>query len=230
MELLCKTDNGVEKLVDVHVKRHDRSRIHHLSEYRHVADGVFTAQVKQTQYGRNVQHIDHRAEYAEHQYLTALGTVQLGVSLVKLAHFAVFAVENLRNLHPGQVFRQKCVHCRSAVFYLSICSTAEPTENDGKQHYKWHKAQHHQRQHVVDAQHSHKHAYNDKAVFDEVGKHARKHHRYRSRIVGNARDKRAYWHFGKLRMGQTFDVGKCVLSQSGNNALSRLLQHHRLHV
>ena len=83
--------------------------------------------------------------------------------LAELRHFFVLAAEDLGDLDAGKILRQVGVDIRRRVLDLAVGAAGEFAENDRENHDERHKAQHHQRQLIVQGQHGHENAEDDEA-------------------------------------------------------------------
>ena len=154
----------------------------------------------------------------------------MGALFQEFIQLAPLLVENLRDLDAGEVFGQVGVDVGGAVLHLAEHSPGELAENDREKNHKGNEAQHHQRQLVVEQQHGHQHADDDKNVFDHGDQDIGKHHGNGVGIVGNAGHQLAHGNLVQLLVGQAFNVGEQVLAQGGKNLLSGFLQGDGLHI
>ena len=78
------------------------------------------AQIEQAQDGTDVQHIDQRAEYAEHKDLLLRDPGERLAFLAELRHLLILAAKDLRDLDAGQVLRQVGVDVGGGVLHLAV--------------------------------------------------------------------------------------------------------------
>ena len=230
VELFRQGLQWVEQLGNVHVECNDCFACDNLAHKLGIFDDTTATHKEQAKYRANVEHVHQWTEDTKHHDLTVDCLVQLVVLFNKLVHLGILAVEDLGNLHTGKVFRKVGVDIGVAILYLAVSPTRELAEDNGKQHDKWHKAQNHQSKQVVDGNHHYHNAHNNKAVLHQVYKHTCKHLRDCVGIVGYACYQFANGDFGQLRVGQTFDMHKCIFAKFGHDLLSNRLQNERLEV
>ena len=88
----------------------------------------------------------------------------------------------------------------------TISATGEFAEHHRKEDDEGHETQHHQGQHIVEAEHRHQYADHDEDVFDEVDDDIREHHRNAVGVVGDTGDQFSYGNVVELVVRQLFDV------------------------
>ena len=120
VELLGQVLDGGEELGDVHVKGHDGAAGDGLAQKRQIVKMAHAAQIEQAQNGTDVQHIDQRAEYAEHKDLLLRDLGERLAFLAELRHLLVLAAKDLRDLDAGQVLRQVGVDVGGGVLHLAV--------------------------------------------------------------------------------------------------------------
>ena len=103
-------------------------------------------------------------------------------------------------------------------------------EDDREDHDEGHKAEHHQGQLVVQAEHGHQNAQNDKAVLGQLDQEVGEHHGDGVGIVGHSGDQLAHRDLVELLVCQRFNVAEQILAQIGDDALAHPLQNHGLQV
>jgi hypothetical protein len=189
---------GVEELGNIGVEGNDYTLVDDLTQKLGLLNISARTEVEKAKDGRDVEHIDHRSEYTEYEDLTHLCAAERLVFGFKLLLLSLLSVEYLDYLHSREIFREENVNVRGAVLDLAVCAAGEFTEDEGKENNEGNKAKDHQREHVVEHEHRRKHAYDDKAVLDEVYHYIGKRDGYRIGIVGDARYQRSYGYFVEL--------------------------------
>ena len=230
VELLRKVLDRVEEFRNVHIKRHNGAACYGLTEEGCIADVASAAEIQQAHDGRNVEHIDRRAEDAEHEHLLFFRLAEPVVLFGEFVHLPVLAVEDLYDLHARKVFRKKGVDIGCAVLDLAVCLTREFPEDYGEQYDERHEAEHHKRQLVVQAEHCRKHAHDYEAVFYEVDDEVREHHGNCVCVVGEARHQLADGDGIELVMRKRFDMGEKILAESGDYLLPCFLEYYGLEI
>ena len=79
-----------------------------------------SAEVQKAHNRGDIQHIYHRSEDTENEYLAVFGLCELSVLLVELLLFSLLTVEYLNDLHTRKVFRKEGIYIGGAVLYLSV--------------------------------------------------------------------------------------------------------------
>ena len=230
IELLRKALDRVEELRDIHIKRDENVRVDMLTEEGDVIDIALTAEPEQTKNGGIINEIYHRAEDAEYEDLLLLCLAECTVSRFKIAHLFILAVEDLNDLHARKVFGKESIDIGRAVLDLAVRATGEFTENERKEHDEGNEAKHHQRQCVVQDEHRNENAEDDEKVFDEVYENVREHHGNGRGVVRDAGHELADGHFMKLRMRKLLDMTERILTNGGDDLLSRFLQNDGLQI
>ena len=103
-------------------------------------------------------------------------------------------------------------------------------EDNGKNHQERHKAQHHQRQGVVQDQHGRQHADDYQGVLRQRHQNVGEQVADGVGIVGDSRHQLAHGNLVQLSVGQLLNVGKGVQTDLGQNLLPGLLQDHGLEI
>ena len=134
------------------------------------------------------------------------------------------------DLDAGQVFGQIGIDIGGRVLELAVGAAGELAEDDREDHDEGHKAEHHQRQLVVQAEHGHQNAQNDKAVLGQLNQEVGEHHGDGVGIVGHSGDQLAHRDLVELLVCQRFNVAEQILAQIGDDALAHPLQDHGLQV
>ena len=230
VELLGKALDRVKELRDEHIEADDGTARNALTEKACAVNVALSAKVKEAQHRRDVEHIDDRAEDAENEDLALLCSPEAAVLLGELGELLLFAVEDLRDLHAREVLGEEGIDVGRAVLDTTVGAARELAEDDRKKQDKGNETQHHQRQEVVEAEHRHEHADDDKGVLDEVDDDVGKEHRDGARIVGHTSDELPYGNVIKLVMREPLDMHENVLAESRDDLLPRSLKHDRLNV
>ena len=106
------------------------------------------------------------------------------------------------------MLRQVGVDVGGRVLDLAVGPAGELAEDDRKNHDERHKAEHHQRQLIVERQHGDQDAEDDKDVLGQRDQQVREHHRDSVRIVRHAGDELADGNLVQLLVGQRLNVGE----------------------
>ena len=230
VKLLRQALNRVKELGNIHVKGYDRTASDRLPQPMRILDITPAAQIQQTEDRGHVQHIHDRPENSENKNLLLFCPTQFSVLLIKFLLLLILPVENLNDFHAGQILRQEGIDIRGSVLHLTICLPRKLPENNRKHNNKRNKAQHHQRQGVVHADHRYQNADNDKAVLNQIYNDVREHHGNCIGIIRNTRDKLADRDAVELVLRQAFNMRKKILADFGNDSLSGLLQDNGLNI
>jgi len=150
--------------------------------------------------------------------------------LAEVLHLLVLPAKDLSDLDAGQVFGQIGIDIGGRVLELAVGAAGELAEDDREDHDEGHKAEHHQRQLVVQAEHGHQNAQNDKAVLGQLDQEVGEHHGDGVGIVGHSGDQLAHRDLVELLVCQRFNVAEQILAQIGDDALAHPLQDHGLQV
>ena len=230
VELLGQVLDGGEELGDVHIKGDDGAAGNGLTQKADVVQVTHAAQIEQAQDRADIEHIHQRTEHAEHEDLLLIGPGQLLAFLAEVLHLLVLPAKDLGDLDAGQVFGQIGIDIGGRVLELAVGAAGELAEDDREDHDEGHKAEHHQRQLVVQAEHGHQNAQNDKAVLGQLDQEVGEHHGDGVGIVGHAGDQLAHGDLVELLVCQRFNVAEQILAQIGDDALAHPLQDHGLQV
>ena len=195
-----------------------------------VSDIALAADIEEEQVGGDEQHVYHGPEDAEDKHPVHLGLLQALAAYQELVHFPLLLVEDLGDLHAGEVFGQVGVYIRPGVVDRAVDMAGELLEDDGKDHQERHKAQHHQRQGVVQNQHGRQHADDHQRVFCQRHQNIGEQVTDGVGIVGDSRHQLAHGNLVQLGVGQLLNVGKGVQTDLGQNFLAGLLQDHGLEI
>ena len=188
------------------------------------------AQIEQAEDGADVEHIDQRAEHAEHEDLLLIGAGQLPALLAEVLHLGIFPAKDLGHLDARKILRQVGVDVGGRVLELAVGTPGKLAEDDRKDHDEGHKAEHHQGQRVVQAEHRHQNAEDDEAVLGQLNQQVGEHHRDGVGVVGHTGDQLADRDLIELLMGERFNMGEQVLAQIGDDPLADPLQDHGLKI
>ena len=230
VELLGQVLDGGEELGDVHIKGDDGTAGNGLPQKADVVQVTHAAQIEQAQDRADIEHIHQRTEHAEHEDLLLIGPGQLLALLAEVLHLLVLPAKDLGDLDAGQVFGQIGIDIGGRVLELAVGAAGELAEDDREDHDEGHKAEHHQRQLVVQAEHGHQNAQNDKAVLGQLDQEVCEHHGDGVGIVGHSGDQLAHRDLVELLVCQRFNVAEQILPQIGDDALTHPLQDHGLQV
>jgi len=230
VELLGQVLDGGKELGNVHVEGDDGAAGDGLPQERNVVQVAHAAQVEQAQNRADVQHVDQRAEYAEHKNLFLCDLGKGLAFLVELRHLFVLAAKNLGDLDTGKVLRKIGVDVSGGILDLTVGPAGKLAEDDSEDDDEGNKAEHHQGQLIVQAEHGHQNAQNDERIFDQVHQKVGEHHGNGVGIVGNAGNKLANRDLVELLVGEGLNVGEQILAQIGDDALADPLQNDRLKI
>ena len=230
VELLGKVLDGGEELGDVHIEGDDGAAGNGLAEEADVVQMPHAAQIEQAEDGADVEHIDQRAEYAEYEDLLLIGASQLLAFPAEILHLGVLAAKDLGHLDARKILRQVGVDVGGRVLELAVGSPGELAEDDREDHDEGHKAEHHQGQLVVQADHCDQDAEDDEAVLGQLHQQIGEHHRDGIGVVGHTGDQLAHRDLIELLMGERLDVGEQVLAQIGDDPLADPLQDDGLKI
>ena len=150
------------------------------------------AQIEQAEDGADVQHIHQRAEDAEDEDLLLRSLGEGLALLAELLHFLVLAAKDLGDLDAREVLGKIGIDVGRGIFHLAVSPAGELAEDDREDDDERHKAEHHQGQLIVEAEHRHQNAQNDERVLGQVDQQVCKHHRDGVGVVGHAGDQLAH--------------------------------------
>ena len=106
----------------------------------------------------------------------------------------------------------------------------ELLKDDGKEHQKRHKTQHHQRQGVIQDQHGRQHTDDHQRVLRQRHQNVGEQVADGVGVVGDSRHQLAHGDLVQLGVGQLLNVGEGVQTDLGQNFLAGLLQDHGLKI
>ena len=135
------------------------------------------AQIEQAENGTDIKHIHQRAEHAKNEDLLLVRPGQSLTLLAELGHLLVFPAKDLGHFDAREVFGKIGIDVGRGVFHLAVSPAGELAEDDREDDDERHKAEHHQGQLIVEAEHRHQNAQNDERVLGQVDQQVCKHHR-----------------------------------------------------
>ena len=213
VELLGQVLDGGEELGDVHIKGNDRAAGKGLAQKADVVQVAHAAQIEQAEDGADVEHIHQRTEHTEHEDLLLIGPGQILALFAEVRHLLVLPAKDLGDLDAGQILGKIGVDIGGRVLELAVGPAGELAEDDREEHDEGHKAEHHQGQLVVQADHRGEDAQDDEAVLSQLHQQIGEHHRDGVGVVGHTGDQLAHGDLVQLLMGKGLDVGEEVLAQ-----------------
>ena len=230
IKLLRQRLNGVEELGDVHVEGNHNLAGDGLAQEGGVPDVALAADVEQEQVAGDKEHIHHGAENAEDQHPVELGPPELAALFQEFLHFLILPVEDLGDLHAGEVFGQEGIQVGSGVVDAPVNLPGELLKNQGEDHQEGHKAQHHQGQRIIQHQHGSQHAEDHHGVFQQGHQNVGKQKADGVGVVADPGDQLAHGNLVQLLMGQAFDSCEGVQTDLGQDLLTHRLQDHGLEI
>ena len=230
VELFRQVLDGGKELGNVHIKGNDGAACQGLSQKAGPLQIAHTAQVEQAQDRADVQHIHQRTEHTKHEDLLLFCLCQCLAAAAEIRLLLILPAKDLDDLDAGEVLGQVGVDIGGGILYLAVRPAGKLAEDHRKQHDKGHKAQHHQGQLIIQADHRHQDAQDHKRIFGQVDQQIGEHHGDSVGVVGHTGDQLAHRDLVELLMGQRLDMDKQILTQVRNNALSHFLQDHRLEI
>ena len=120
IELLRQRLNRIVKAGNIHIEGNHHTAGYCLTQKLHIIDVAFSAQIKQAHHRRNIQHIHHRTKNAKDKNSGLLGFPQGFAFHPKFFHLTILLIENLCNLHTGQIFRQISIHIGGGIVYSAM--------------------------------------------------------------------------------------------------------------
>ena len=230
IELLCQGLDGVEEPGDIHIEGDHGLAGNGGSQEGGVPDIALAANIEQEQVGGHEEHIHHGAEDAEDEHPAQLCLFQFLTAVKELRQLPALLVEDLCDLHAGEILGKVGVHIRPGVVDAAVDVPGELLEDDGEEHQKGHKAQHHQRQRIVQDQHGTQHTQNHQGVLDQGDQNIGEQIADGIGVVGDSRHQLAHGNLIQLGVGQLLNVGKGIHAQLGQDFLADLLEDHSLEV
>ena len=230
IKLLRQSLNGIKEPGDIHIERDHGFAGNGLAQERRVLDIALAADIEEEQIGGDEQHIHHGPENAEYKHPVHLGFLQALAADQEFVHFPLFLIEDLGNLHAGEVFGQVGVHIRPGVIDRAVDMAGELLEDDGKEHQKRYKAQDHQRQSVVQNQHCRQHTDDHQRVLRQSHQNVGEQIADGVGVIGDSRHQLAHGDLVQLRVGKLLNVGEGIQTDLRQDLLAGLLQNHCLEI
>ena len=149
IKLLRQSLDGVEEPGNVAVEGYHQAAVDDLAQKFRLLDVATGREEEQAHLAGHEQHIHHGPENAEDVHTVELGLLQIGAADSKILKFPLLPVEDLGNLHAGQVLGQIGIDVSGGIGDLAVNPAAELAEQQRKEHHEGHKAKDHQRQRIV---------------------------------------------------------------------------------
>ena len=230
VKLLRQLLDGVEELGDIHVEGDNDGAVDGLAQECPVLDVALARHIQQAQHRCDVEHVDHGAENAEDVHAVALGLGQAVAAGEEILVLFVLPVEDLGDLHAGEVLGQVGIQVRGGIVDGAVDHSGEPAEDHRKDHQEGHEAQHHQGQGVVQHQHGAQHADDHHGIFAQGHQNVGEHVGDAVGIVGDTGHQLAHRDVVELLVGELLDVGEDVLADLRQDLLAHPLEDHGLDV
>ena len=230
IKLLRQGLDGVEEPGDVHVEGNQNGTVDDLTQELRLLNVALGAEVEQAQLAGHEEHVNHGAEDTEYVHPVLLCLLQTGAALDEILQLPILLVEDLGDLHAGEIFGQVGVDVRGGIADAAVNPAGELPEDQGEQHHEGHEAQHHQGQRPVQQQHGHQHTHDDHGVLHQSHQNVGKHEGNPVGVVGDTGHQLAHGDVVQLFMAQLFNVGEHVQTDPGQDLLTNLLEGHGLQI
>ncbi len=230
VELLGEVLDGAEEPGGIHIEGDHGAAANDLAHKGGPPDIAPGRKVKETHDSKGVKQVDERPKGTEHEELFGPGRGQGGALLQKFLVFPSLLVEDLGDLHTGQVLRQIGVDVGGAVLHLTVGPAAHFSEHEGEEHQKGHKTEDHQGEGIIEHQHGAQDAHHREGVLHHIHQDVGKEHGDSVGVVGLSRHQLAHGNVVELLVGEAFDVDKQVLTQLGEDLLSGALEDDGLEI
>ena len=134
IKLLGQRLDRVKEPGNIHIEGDHRLAGNGLPQELGVSDIALAADIEQEQVGGDEEHIHHGTENTEDEHPVHLGLLQTLAANQELVHLPLLLVEDLGDLHAGEVLGQVGVYVRPGVVDRAVDMAGELLKDDGKDH------------------------------------------------------------------------------------------------
>ena len=123
VELLGKILYRVIEFIGVHIEGNENIARYLLSHKRGIVNNSARREIKKSENRGNIEHINHRSEYAEYEYFLLLCLIEMLILYLKFLRLSLFTVENLRYFHTRKILGEEGVYIGGRILYLTVSAS-----------------------------------------------------------------------------------------------------------